>query len=326
MLKWILRILYIMILSVATMYIFGSSNYSRLTLYYEKYMADSLNDPEVYLEGINTIMNLDYHKQIMEPKTYSSFDGKKELTLNIYAIGATLDKTFYDGVMIYVNNIKIEDDEGIIENPIIKIEVLLSEKSYNTPQGKSEIATIEYNPTKEFPYSYVPIVFLLQAENYLLIKEENKDDVIAQIESILISYSDGSVDDSGKLIYESTHLFAGSNQILEDPAYIKADDFVIDESLYTLSTQFSGDRPTQLEIQSLGLITARGDLKEFNGIVWRNMIIFTLVATALTYVLFFHKILWQKIRERKEAQKPIASNQKQEAIFADFDEKNKDGK
>jgi hypothetical protein len=320
MLKWILRILYIMILSVATMYVFGSSNYSRLTLYYEKYMEDHLNDSAVYLEGINTIMNLDYHKEIMAPKTYTSADGKKELTLNFYAIGATLDKEFYDGLMIFVNNIKIETDDGLIEKPILKIEVLLSGKSYDTPEGKSEIATIEYNPTKEFPYSYVPIVFLLKADKYLLIPSTDTTPVTyATVEAIFISY--GVLGDDGKINYDQTLLFSGSNTILEDPSYIKADDFIIDEASYSLSEQFEGSRPTSEEIEQFGLITARGDLREFNGVVWKNMIIFTLVATALTYVLFFHKIFWEKIRERKQANQPVVVTNKRDAIFVDVEEK-----
>jgi hypothetical protein len=325
MLKWVLRILYIMILSMATMYVFGSSNYERLTQYYDKYMKDYLNESGVYLQGINTIMNLDYHKEIMDPKTYTSSDGKKELTLNFYAIGATQGGVFSDGLLIFLNNIRIENEDGLIEFPVIKIEVLLSEKSYDTPDGKSDIATVEYNPNKDFPYSYVPAVVLLKADKYLLIKgDDTTPDSFATIVAIFISY--GIQDKDGKVNYEQTLLFSGSNTILEDPAFIKTDDFVIDETLYSLSDLFEGNRPTADEIEQFGLITTRGDLTEFNGLIWKNMIIFTLVATALTYVLFFHKIFWEKIRERKQANQPVVTRPKQDAIFIDVEEKKQDGK
>ena len=324
MLKWFLRITYIMILSIATMYVFGSSNYSRLTDYYEKYMMDYINDTEVYLEGINTVMNLDYHKEIITAKTYTSQDEKMTLTLNFYAIGATVDKKLYDGLMIFVNNVRIENEDGVLINPILKIEVLLSDETYKSETGKSNIAVVEYNPTQKFPFSYVPIIFLLNAENYLLIDDDSDIDAYATIESISISY--GVMDADGIVNYDPTLLFIGSDTILEDPAYIKANDFQIDESLFDLKSLFAGDRPTDQEIESLGLITTRGSLTEFNYIIWKNMAIFGVVVIALTYVLFFHKIVWQKIQERKQVDKPVVIKQKPDQIFNDVDDKQKDGK
>ena len=313
MLKWVVRILYIMILSIATMYIFGSSNYDRLTKYYEAYMEEHLNNPDVYLKGINTIMNLDYHQKLQEPVTYQSADGKHRLTMHVYAIGATVDKQLKDGLMIYFNNIHIETASGKIENPVIKIDVTLSDETYLTRDGKSSLATIIFDPNKDFPYSYVPIAFFLKANDYLY-NEATK--TYAEIVKIAVSYSTGVTDDKGNYLFDETYLFLGANELLAEAAYLKDDHLVFDPERYSLSALFENERPSQEEIIRFNLVTESGNLNEFNGIIWRNMILFSLIATAITYVLFFHKIFWQKIREKKETTGVVASV-KSESIFKD---------
>ena len=82
MLKWILRFFYIMIVSVATLYVYGSANYGRLEAYYEAYMADEIDNDDVYLTGINTLMNLAYYKQ--DPVySYTSASDTHNLKLSV---------------------------------------------------------------------------------------------------------------------------------------------------------------------------------------------------------------------------------------------------
>lgn len=324
MLKWLVRFLYIMIISIATVYVYGSANYSRLEAYYTKYMQESLDDTDTYLKGINTLMGIDYYRDISRV-SYVSPDDQYQMTLGIYAIGATFNDTLYDGIMIFVNDVVIRVDGEPLVDPILKLSVKLSEPTYKSGDTFIDVATVIFDPTKEFPYSYVPAVFLLKADNYLKVVDS---DIIATLERFTVAYSDGTTNDSGAYVYSDILLFAGASEVIADAAHLKTDDFVITTESYTISALLEGDQPTETEIESLGLITVRGDLKEFNGLIWRTMIIYALIVLALTYVLFFNKFVMEKIKSKRN-DFPTSGNQKTvdaEPIFKDIEYKKEDGK
>jgi len=324
MLKWLVRFLYIMIISIATVYVYGSANYSRLEAYYTEYMQEALDDTDTYLEGINTLMGIDYYREISSV-SYTSLDDQYQMTLGIYAIGATFNDTLYDGVMIFVNDVVITENGEIISDPILKLSVKLSEPTYKSGETFTDVATVVFDPTKEFPYSYVPAVFLLKADNYLKIVDS---DVIATLDRLTIAYSIGETDESGAYEYNETLLFAGADELISDAAHIKIDDFMITTESFSISALLEGDQPTEAEITTLGLVTARGDLKEFNGLIWRTMIIYALVVIALTYVLFFNKYVMEKIKEKRASKDPMGPKKiiDAEPIFKDIDHSKEDGK
>jgi hypothetical protein len=324
MLKWLVRFLYIMIVSIATVYVYGSANYSRLEAYYTKYMQESLDDTTTYLKGINTLMGIDYYREISSV-SYASPDDQYQMTLGIYAIGATFNDTLYDGVMIFVNDVVITESGEQLINPILKLSVKLSEPTYKSGETFTDVATVIFDPTKEFPYSYVPAVFLLKADNYLKVIDS---DVIATIERFSVAYSSGETNDAGAYIYSEILLFAGANEVIADASHLKISDFDITTDSYSISALLEGDQPSEAEIQTLGLITVRGDLKEFNGLIWRTMIIYALVVLALTYVLFFNKYVMDKIKEKRTVV-PSSGVKKfvdAEPIFKDIDSNKEDGK
>lgn len=323
MLKWLVRFLYIMIISIATVYVYGSANYSRLEAYYSAYMQDSLDDTDTYLKGINTLMGIDYYKEISS-MSYTSDDDQFALTLGVYAIGATFNETLYDGVMIFVNDVVITQGGERLVDPILKLSVTLSEPTYKSGDTFIDVATVIFDPTKEFPYSYVPAVFLLKADNYLKVIDS---EIVAMIERLSVAYSDGTTDDDG-IVYSDTLLFMGASEVIADAAHIKISDFDVATDSYSLSELFAGTQPTETEIASLGLVTTRGDLAEFNGLIWRTMIIYALIVLALTYVLFFHKFVMEKIAEKRSIA-PASGDKKiinAEPIFKDVDPTKEDGK
>jgi len=317
MLKWILRFFYIMIISVATLYVYGSANYGRLEAYYAKYMADELDNDTEYLKGINTLMNLAYYQ---ETPVYQ-FDSDSEthhLKLSIHAMGITDNENNYDGIMIFINELVLYDDESnLIEKPIIKITAHLSEKTYKSGEEFTDTPTVVFDSTKEFPYSYAPTLFLVYAENYLLIPET---DTYATIDRISVAFSTGERNDSGQYVYDTTWLYVGAFEDVAEASYNKDNTFALDEASFRLSEVY-GEELTAEEIDSLGLITDRGSLKEFNGVIVRTMVIYSLVVIALTYVLFFHKYVMEKIKEKRfdKTQPKKSPDQVQEAIFQDID-------
>ncbi|MDO9629953.1 MAG: hypothetical protein Q7I99_08640 [Acholeplasmataceae bacterium] len=295
MLKWLIRFFYLMIISIATIYVYGSANYSRLEAYYSDYMEEHLDDAQTYLKGINTLMGLDYYSNSAVYQ-YVQDSGNHQLTVSIYAIGVTLNNELYDGLMIYVNNVKIREEGVLVENPKLKITVTLDQSTYKSGDDFISTATVLFDPDKAFPYSYVPNVFLLYADNYLKVVNQ---DIYANIERISISYSNGTLDDKNALVYNDSLLFLGTDIIASEAAFNKTNDLVLNPDDFRLSKQFAGEQPTAEELLSFNLITDRGDLGEYNILIWRTMIIYVLIIGALTYVLFFHKIVKAKIQEKR---------------------------
>jgi hypothetical protein len=317
-----------MIIMVATVYVYGSANYSRLEAYYAKYMNDYVDDEAAYLEGINTLMNIDYHQET-PAYTYIATSETHTFTLSIYAIGVTLDDQLYDGMMIFVNDIDITEAGTPVENPKLKIEVTLSDDTYLSGEEKVNTATVLHDPDKPFPYSYVPALFLLYADNYLLIPEEEgstEEPSYATIEQITLAYSNGETDEDGALVYNDTLLFIGADMELADAAYNKLSDMSIDNTTLQLSANFSGDHPSEAEMITFGLNATRGDLGEFNLVIVRTMAIYVLIVLALTYVLFFHKMVMDKVRSKRLDTTNSSKPKVEEAIFKDIEYPKEDGK
>lgn len=317
MLKWILRFFYIMIISVATLYVYGSANYGRLEAYYATYMADELDNEVEYLKGINTLMNLAYYQETPVYQFVSTSE-EHHLKVSVYAMGITDNNTHYDGIMIFVNELELYDqDDQLIEKPIIKITAHLSDKTYKSGEEMTDTPTVVFDSTKDFPYSYAPTLFLIYAENYLLIPET---DTYATIDRISVAYSTGERNDDGQYKYDTTWLFVGAGEEVSEAAYNKDNALLLDEASFRLSTLF-GEELTADDIETLGLITDRGSLKEFNGVIVRTMVIYSLIVIALTYVLFFHKYVMEKIKEKRfDKEQPKKDPDKvQEAIFQDIE-------
>lgn len=322
MLKWVLRFFYLMIISVATVYVYGSANYSRLEAYYSDHMADELNNPESYLVGINTIMGLDYHTDA-PVYSYASTEGNYQFKLGIYPIAVTLNDELIDGLMVYVYDVAITQDETLVEFPKIRVTIKLDEATYKIGEELVDTATIIFDPEKTFPYSYVPNVFLLYSENYLKVDGEDR---YANLTDVRIDYSDGTLNDDGNLVFEETLLFIGGSTLSSDAAHLKDDQLIIDQNDYRLSLQFENGLDASA-IETFGLITTSGNLSDYNGLIWRTMLIYGGIVVALTYVLFFHKYVMIKVRAKKDLQNMDKAKEKNtEAIFKDIEYKEKDGK
>lgn len=324
MLKWILRFFYIMIISVATLYVYGSANYGRLEEYYAKYMADEIDNDNVYLKGINTLMNLEYYQET-PLYTFVSDSETQHIKVSVYAVGIKNDDVYYDGIMIFVNELEIYEDSELVEKPIIKITAHLSDKTYKFDDELTDAPFVVFDSTKEFPYSYAPTLFLVYAEDYLLIPETEN---YATIDRISVAYSNGDRSEDGQYVYNTTLLFAGASEEVAEAAFNKASDLVLNEASFRL-TETYGEELSSDEIATLNLVTERGSLNEFNGVIVKTMLVYGLIVIALTYVLFFHKFVVEKIRQKREASKPVIAKEptkEQEAIFQDIEYKEDDKK
>lgn len=324
MLKWILRFFYIMIISVATLYVYGSANYGRLEEYYAKYMADEIDNDAVYLKGINTLMNLEYYQET-PIYTFVSDSDTHHIKVSVYAIGILNEDVYYDGMMIFVNQLEIYEDSELIENPIIKITAHLSDKTYKFDDELTDAPFVVFDSTKEFPYSYAPTLFLVYAQDYLLIPETEN---YSTIDRISVAYSNGERGEDGQYVYDPTLLFVAASEEVSEAAYNKATNLVLDEASFSLTKTFGEDLSSE-EIATLNLVTERGSLDEFNGVIVKTMLVYGLIVILLTYVLFFHKFVVEKIRNKRDANRPVIAKEpgkEQEAIFQDIEYKEENKK
>jgi len=324
-----------MFISVATIIVYTTSYYDSLSNYYNENMSNP-DETYKYLTGINTIMDLDYFVNI-PLYSYSVTQGDQQFTLRVYAMGYTLNKKLYDGIMIFVNQVKIVEEDELVLNPKIKIEVTLSDKTYQINTGEGKVLTDKpysvFDPDKTYPYSYIPVLFLSYSENYLL----KEDDTFATVDSIKISYSNGETGVNG-FMYNNKALFYTStnhnlvDQVLNDQEAFFVDyNYEFDHDNYQLTKSFNlgpnKTHPDLDDIRAFQLVTESGDLRPYNIVIWRNMTIYVLVVLGLTYVLFFHKKVKEKYFNKKYGQnKKDLKALEEKSLFKDEVVIKKDGK
>ncbi len=326
MLKWVGRILYVIVISLLSLQVYSFAFYSKLQEYYTDHVAENINDDAVFLEGINTLMGIEYYRESPVLYEYINDDDTddNQLTVRVYAVGIMSDNIYYDGYVILVNDIHITENGVALENPMIKINIELDASTLMVDEETTNRGSVYFDPEQPFAYYNVPILFLFDAEDYLKIPDE---DVFANLSRIEIEYSNRELDEDGKIIYNESLLFLATTDATSESALNKDATLAIDPNEYRLRALFADEMPSDAEIASFNLVTDRGDLSPYSWTVWRTMIIYVLAVAIVTYFLFFHK----KVREyyktknygvRKEESNAVDA----EPIFKDIDYKDKNGK
>lgn len=330
--KWLLRILYVILVLFASLYILQMGYISRNNLYYVENVKDHWDDTEVFLDGVSTLQYLDYYQET-PIYTFSATSGENKFDLNVYAIGITYQETFYNGYMIFINNVEIYENGTLIENPIIKLTVNVTADTIYVDNGYQSQGSVVFDPTSDSFYGNTPLLMLFDVEGNLINgqgTDDTEDDVYSEISKITIDYSNRTTEDDTTYLFNSETdggkaLFVGTNGTVNDPTYYSDDSFVINQADYRLSEQFIGDTLSDADITTLGLITPQGDLTENNWEVWKTMLSYTFFIIIVSYFLFFHKLVKAKVQEARA--KKLQNDAPVNAIFKDiiYDE-TKDGK
>jgi hypothetical protein len=328
MLKWIGRSVYVIALVFISVIIYRYAYTAKLQEYYDAEIRDNIDDDEILLKGLNTLLTIDYYRESPMLYQFVSNTGDYQFTLSSYAIGITYGDVSYDGLMFLINDIKIIEDGALIEDPVIKITVNLSHETLLVEDEYTNTGSIFYDPLLAFSIYNVPALFLFDAENYLLIAndDENASPEYATIENITIEYSNGEPNDDNEYVFNEIPLFVGSKIEYRDAAYLKDSTFSIDPELYQLSDDFGSDGITADDIETFNLITDQDDLTPYNGAVWRIMVIYVLLIIVITYFLFFHKILMGHLQKKKILADKENADKNPEVIFKDIDTDTKDEK
>jgi hypothetical protein len=324
MLKWVGRILYIIIISLLSLQIYSYAYYSKLQEYYTDNVEEHLNDNEVYLNGINTLMGIDYYRETPVLYSFSNTTGDFQFSVNVYAVGVNAKDVYYDGLMIFVNNVSITKESTVIEDPILKISVELDQATLLVDEELSDTGSIYFDPSQPFAYYNVPVLFLFDADDYLKVPDE---DAFAVINRILVEYSDGEKDEDNALIFDDSALFIASKEAISDAAYHKDTAFDINVEDYKLRDDFADQVPTDAEIIAFGLNADHGDLNAYNWTVWKIMLIYIALVIVVTYLLFFHKMVREHFKTKNYIPRSNTGNTvTAEPIFKDPDINQKDGR
>lgn len=328
MLKWIGRSIYVLAIVFISVIIYRYAYTAKLNEYYDAEIRDNINDDETLLRGLNTLLTIDYYRESPMLYQFVSDTGDYQFTLTSYAIGITYGEASYDGLMFLLNDVKIIEDGELLVDPVLKITVNLSHNSLLVEDEFSNIGSVFYDPILPFSIYNVPALFLFDAENYLLIPNEDEDATpeYATIENITVEYSNGEATDDNDYEFNEIPLFVGSKTEYRDAAYLKDSTFNIDPEIYEINDDFGSDGLTSDDIDNFNLVTDQDDLTPYNGAIWRIMVIYVLLVIMITYFLFFHKTLMDHLRYKKRlADKEIAVKNP-EVIFKDIDTDTKDGK
>jgi hypothetical protein len=321
-----------MFISVATVMVYTSSYVDATVAFYNDHMSD-VNDTDDFMVGISTIMDLEYFQK--DPVyQFSVNTGDYQFTLGIYHFGYTYNKKLNDGIMIFINDIQINYDGLLLENPITKLELSLSDQTYKErgAKDKTDLVVREFNPSKSVTAAYLPVLFLLYDEDNL----RKTDGTYSTIDSIKLGFSTGELDQNSQLIYNTLFFTSIDLQLIDETVLNNEAEFVdytyqFNHTDFQLTNLFnlSNDKqyPTEVEILTYQLIIEKGPLGDYNYIIWRSMSLYILIVILITYILFFHKIVKEKYFNKKYPTKTKDLKTIQErSIFKDDDLSNKDGK
>lgn len=329
MMKWIGRSIYILLITFVSVTVFRIAYTAKLQKYYETEIKDFINDEETLLRGLNTLLQINYYREDPLLYQYQNATGDYQFNLAMYAIGITADNNHYDGMMLVINNLKITENDEIVENPILKMSVTLSHETLLVNKTYTNTGSIYYDPSQPFSIYNVPALFLFDAENYLLVPDTNNDnpDVFATIDTVTLEYSNGSTDDDNNYIFNEVPMFVGSKVEYNEMAHFKDSSFSIDPELYQINANFGENGLTDDVINSFNLVTDQDSLKPYNGTVWRIMSIYVLAVVVVTYFLFFHKYVRERMRSKTIDVSSNNDDKEIVTIFKDHEIKEtKDGK
>jgi hypothetical protein len=319
MLKWVGRVLYIVLILYLTYQVYGFAYFAKLQSYYEEVVLETMDEDLAYLEGMVTLMGLDY-VQRAPLYTYENLTGDYQLKVAVHAIGATVEDELIDGFLIFVNNLSITEDGAAIVNPAIKITVGLSDESLYDGETYISEGSRYYNPDNPFSYYNVPVLLLFETENFLKIPDS---ETIATVESISVTHISQNPDNNGEDGFSTQPMFiANTSQIDEAVHGDNKDTLILDPEGYRLSDDFADGYPTQTELEAYDLSAEKGDMSGYNGVIFRTMSIYLLFVIVISYFLFFHKSVRERMRMRGVRTK-TAQELASRSLFKDYEEPSK---
>ena len=298
MLKWFLRILYFIVIAVLSLQVYGYAYFQQLEAYYKDNLEPYLNDEVTYMEGMNTLLGLSYFAEEADLFDYSQNEGDITYRFSIRTVGAVTEDIGVDGYAMMISDMAIIHEVELLERPIIKINVKMSDATFLVDGNYTDLKTLIYDIENPFSFQNVPVFFMFDYDGYNLISESSEYASIERVENFY-GWVEGDVYE-----FSPVPIFLATINPSNEAAIYKTSGFEISTS-YRLMDQFDNNIPSELEISALNLNTTRGDINEYSYILTRTIVIFLTVVFVVTYFLFFHGSVMRYYRKKKGEKEPV---------------------
>lgn len=312
MLKWILRILYFVVIAIISLQVYGYAYYEQLETYYVENIEEGKDDPIHLMEGLNTILGLSYFRETPDLYSYVEDSGDLQFQLDIKSVGAVTESEGVDGYALILSNMSFIHKGEQLDRTIVKITVELDDETFLVDGARTNRKTLIYDSGNPFSFQNIPVFFVFDYDGYTYNPET---DTYASIKRIELNY--GWVEND-QYVFNDTYLFLGLREANNEAALFKTTDLTIDSEDYTLINQFDDLIPNEDDITLYNLNTNRGDIGAYQYVVTRIIAIYLVVVFIITYFLFFHKSVMSALQKRKLNKNGLSTEKKEvTAIFKD---------
>ena len=308
MLKWFLRILYFIVIAVLSLQVYGYGYFQQLEAYYKDNLEPYLEDEVTYMEGMNTLLGLSYFSEDANLFDISITEGDIQYRFSIRTVGAVTNDVGVDGYAMMISDINITHEGNILERPIIKMTVEMSDDTFLVDGNYTNLKTLIYDIDNPFSFQNIPVFFMFDYDGYNVITET---EAFADITRIEILY--GWVNDD---VYEFSPvpIFLATQAPSNEAALYKTSDFSISND-YRLMPLFDENTPDENQIAAHNLNTTRDDINAYSHILTRIIVIFLIAVFLVTYFLFFHGSVVRYYKKKKAMRQPKIKNNN--SIFKD---------
>ena len=308
MLKWFLRILYFIVIAVLSLQVYGYGYFQQLEAYYKDNLEPYLEDEVTYMEGMNTLLGLSYFSEDANLFDISITEGDIQYRFSIRTVGAVTNDVGVDGYAMMISDIHITHEGNILERPIIKMTVEMSDDTFLVDGNYTNLKTLIYDIDNPFSFQNIPVFFMFDYDGYNVITET---EAFAEITRIEILY--GWVNDN---VYEFSPvpIFLATQAPSNEAALYKTSGFSISND-YRLMQLFDENTPDEIQIATYQLNTTRDDINAYSHILTRIIVIFLVAVFVVTYFLFFHGSVVRYYKKKKAMRQPKIKNNN--SIFKD---------
>jgi hypothetical protein len=318
-LKWVGRILYLIIVGVATYFLFSLALGNRGYEYLQEAKAKAMEDPNYLLSVVGVTQYGTDTKSFSEKAplysasySYKSADETIEYRVNIemYPVTYVLKKEVSDSLAIVIRDLVIKDDRALIDESTAS-NTITATFTFNTPitDPKKENEYLTYTASIGALYdNSLRLCLISEASLYNYKLSQDVD-----ITKINLKFKNKEADSSDVLFLSLVNsLYPDTPEEDLFAANAEQRTFSVTHASYDLSTKYDykvgGDFPKSSHVYYNADIEK--ELKSHNGVIVKYMAIYIPILLVITYLLFFNKIVVAIVRKKIDKKRAAKQAQK----------------
>ena len=103
--KWIWRILYFVVIALLSIQVYGYAYFQQLEAYYTDHVEPYLNEPDPFLEGMNTLLGISYFQESPDLYAFTSNHEDAAFQVSVRTVGAVSQEQGIDGYAIVFSDL-----------------------------------------------------------------------------------------------------------------------------------------------------------------------------------------------------------------------------